>query len=414
MVNVVLVVGYPHTRSFDVAKIRKIARERYGAQLLLVADAPKAKDQSIADYHFYTPVCEKRVPESIASVLDYINTHHWTPIAVLPFLEPAIFFGASLAAALNLPSAPPNELMAGRDKRLFRELDQKAAVRPNGYLPVKCATVSSCDEFIETVASMGGSAFVKPATEGGSRGCAAVRSVEECARLWRDMAAFTKTGIIVEELVRANNEFSWDYVAGSHWITQKETTEDQYRAEIQQMVPAPISADDYSLLSQTGNYMRSIVSERNGVFHNEIFHRGGQITSAVEVNMRPAGMHIWDLAGEAFYNFNPWAEWLAWAVTGEHNGVPLVRKTYAAIRMLSAPKTGIVDKIPDFFALTPRNGSKIIDVDVFVQKGSSVSMEIIDNYGFIGQIIMSNDNSNLLNKDIKEIAINIQNSIDIV
>jgi hypothetical protein len=105
-------------------------------------------------------------------------------------------------------------------------------------------------------------------------------------------------------------------VAGSTWITEKTTTEGAYRAEIQQVVPAPLSAEVQARLMAAGQHMAALVSANNGAWHNEVFLGSDHLTSAVETNMRPGGMHIWDLAREAFIDFDPWERWVRWAVEG--------------------------------------------------------------------------------------------------
>jgi hypothetical protein len=91
-----------------------------------------------------------------------------------------------------------------------------------------------------------------------------------------------------------------------------------------------------------GRHMAGLVSQDNGAWHNEVFHRANHRTSAVETNMRPGGMHIWDLARKAFIDFDPWERWVRWAVEGQvanHDPVP---RGYCGIRLLRANTGGIL------------------------------------------------------------------------
>ena len=60
---------------------------------------------------------------------------------------------------------------------------------------------------------------------------------------------YREGGIVLEELIQNAREYSWDYVAGSTWVTEKTTTEGAYRAEIQQVVPAPLTPKSLSLMT---------------------------------------------------------------------------------------------------------------------------------------------------------------------
>ena len=188
---------------------------------------------------------------------------------------------------------------------------------------------------------LGGKAFIKPACEGASRGCRVIRHPSECDEAWQALKPYREGGIVLEELIQNAREYSWDYVAGSTWITEKTTTEGAYRAEIQQVVPAPLAADVQARLKAAGRHMAGLVSRDNGAWHNEVFLRANRRTSAVETNMRPGGMHIWDLARQAFVDFDPWERWVRWAVEGQVDQPRPGARGYCGIRLLRATAGGI-------------------------------------------------------------------------
>lgn len=181
-------------------------------------------------------------------------------------------------------------------------------------------------------------------------------------------------------MIQNAREYSWDYVAGSTWITEKTTTDGAYRAEIQQVVPAPLAADAQARLMAAGRHMAGLVSQDNGAWHNEVFHRANHRTSAVETNMRPGGMHIWDLARKAFIDFDPWERWVRWAVEGQvanHDPVP---RGYCGIRLLRASTGGILRDVSDIPSLARSLNIELVEAVLTKHIGDSVSALVKDNF----------------------------------
>jgi len=156
-----------------------------------------------------------------------------------------------------------------------------------------------------------------------------------------------------------------------------------------------------------------LVSLNNGAWHNEVFLRADHLTSAVETNMRPGGMHIWDLARRAFLDFNPWERWVRWAVEGQveqHDPVP---RGYCGIRLLRAPAGGILRSAPDIEALARALNIELVQAQYAKRVGDSVTALVTDNFSFIGHIVLFNEHYGQLSNDLLRLAEAIESRIGV-
>jgi hypothetical protein len=231
---------------------------------------------------------------------------------------------------------------------------------------------------------------LKPAAEGNSRGCININQEKNLNNAWAQVSKYLDGGIVAEELIDSECEYSWDHVAGCSWITEKETTKNQYRAEIQQILPAPLNNTVAKRISDAGIFMSELSGSNQGACHNEIFYIAeSNSVMAVEPNLRPAGMRIWDLAAIAFENFDPWKEWLLWAANKRDTTQKQLKQNYfVGIRMIQALKSGVLEKIS---AIDPAElSSETVDVVelTWTKKiGDSITPDVKDNSEFIGFII---------------------------
>ncbi|RJT44352.1 ATP-grasp domain-containing protein [Rahnella woolbedingensis] len=407
-----VVVGYNNVRIYDVEKMRKEALKNFDAKMVLITEKKGATDDEFADLVVEASFDSERLHQSLCSVSDALAKSGLLPVGILPFSDRGVPLGALLAESFSLHGATPQQALAGLDKQIFRQLDAQSVSHPAGYRTVTSQQVSSLEDLISRVKELGGKAFIKPAKEGNSRGCQVIESVEDCQAVWLSLTPYHEAGVLVETLIESASEFSWDYVAGKQWITEKHTTQGHYRAEYQQVVPACLSPEDESLLRHAGEHMRHLVSPQNGAWHNEIFLLPGA-TAAVETNMRPAGMHIWDLAMLSFENFNPWQLWLSWAAQGTVASEPLRQTHYAGIRMLRARQSGTLVSLPDGKKLAEELGISAHQVKFSAKPGDMLNDEIKSNADFIGQIILRDtDHAQLLNS-LNALATTIENAAEI-
>ena len=409
----VVVVGYNGSRVHDVRKLRDLCKSLYNARLILLVEQIQPQDDQVADHVCSTSLAEKDVPASLELVVGCLNADRWKLIGVLPFSDRGVLLGAALASHFGLPGITPAEARAGLDKQIFRQLEATATEAPEDYRPILSTRIESLAELRQRVIEMGGKAFIKPACEGASRGCRVIRHPSECDEAWQALKPYREGGIVLEELIQNAREYSWDYVAGSTWITEKTTTDGAYRAEIQQVVPAPLAADAQARLMAAGRHMAGLVSQDNGAWHNEVFHRANHRTSAVETNMRPGGMHIWDLARKAFMDFDPWERWVRWAVEGQvanHDPVP---RGYCGIRLLRASTGGILRDVPDIQSLARSLNIELVEAVLTKRIGDSVSALVKDNFSFIGHIVLFNERYEDLSQDLLRLAEAIESSVGI-
>lgn len=409
----VVVVGYNGNRVHDIQKLRDLCKSLYNARLILLVEQIQPQDEQVADHVCSTSLAEKDVAASLELVVGCLNADSWKLIGVLPFSDRGVLLGAALASHFGLPGITRAEARAGLDKQIFRHLEATAATAPEDYRPVFSERVESLPQLRQRVVELGGRAFIKPACEGASRGCRVIHHPSECDEAWQALKPYREGGIVLEELIQDAREYSWDCVAGSTWVTEKTTTEGAYRAEIQQVVPAPLPADVHTRLMAAGRHMAGLVSENNGAWHNEVFHRADQLTSAVETNMRPGGMHIWDLAKRAFVDFNPWERWVRWAVEGRIEHHEPVPHGYCGIRLLRAPAGGILRSTPDIEALAQALNIDVVEATFAKRVGDTVSSQVKDNFSFIGHIVLFNEHYGQLSNDLLRLAEAIESRVGI-
>ncbi|VVM59098.1 hypothetical protein PS662_01215 [Pseudomonas fluorescens] len=409
----VVVVGYNGNRVNDIQKLRDLCKTLYNARLILVVERIQADDDQVADHVCSASLAPEDVASSLELVAGCLSADCWKLIGVLPFSDRGVLLGAALALHFGLPGITPDEARAGLDKQIFRTLEAASSTSPENYRPVFSTRIESLAELRQRVVELGGKAFIKPACEGASRGCRVIQHPCECDEAWQALKPYREGGIVLEELIQNAREYSWDYVAGSTWVTEKTTTEGAYRAEIQQVVPAPLSVDVQARLAAAGRHMSGLVSLDNGAYHNEVFLRSDGLTSAVETNMRPGGMHIWDLARLAFVDFNPWERWVRWAVEGTTSHHDPVARGYCGIRLLRAPAGGLLRSLPDIESLARELNIALVEAVYAKRLSDSVTALVQDNTSFIGHIVLFDEDYQQLGNNLLRLAEEIESRVEV-
>ncbi|MFL1528409.1 biotin carboxylase [Pseudomonas sp. O230] len=409
----VVVVGYNGNRVHDIQKLRNLCKKLYDARLILLVEKIQPDDDQVADHVCSTSLAPEDVSDSLELVVSCLNADHWKLIGVLPFSDRGVLLGAALASHYGLPGITPAEARAGLDKQIFRKLEAAAERSPEDYRAVFSVRIDSLAELRQRVVEMGGKAFIKPACEGASRGCRVIHHPSECDEAWQALKPYREGGIVLEELIQNAREYSWDFVAGSTWVTEKTTTEGAYRAEIQQVVPAPLAADVQARLAAAGRHMTGLVSLDNGAYHNEVFLRADGLTSAVETNMRPGGMHIWDLARLAFVDFDPWERWVRWAVEGKTDSYDPVARGYSGIRLLRAPAGGLLRYVPDIESLARELNIDLVEAVYAKRLSDSVTALVKDNTSFIGHIVLFSEDYAQLSDNLLRLADAIESRVEV-
>ncbi|WP_458377897.1 ATP-grasp domain-containing protein [Pseudomonas fluorescens] len=409
----VVVVGYNGNRVHDIQKLRDLCKKLYDARLILLVEKIQPDDDQVADHVCSTSLAPEDVTDSLELVAGCLNADHWKLIGVLPFSDRGVLLGAALASHYGLPGITPAEARAGLDKQIFRKLEAAAERSPEDYRAVFSVRIDSLAELRQRVVELGGKAFIKPACEGASRGCRVIHHPSECDEAWQALKPYREGGIVLEELIQNAREYSWDFVAGSTWVTEKTTTEGAYRAEIQQVVPAPLAADVQARLAAAGRHMSGLVSLDNGAYHNEVFLRADGLTSAVETNMRPGGMHIWDLARLAFVDFDPWERWVRWAVEGKTDHHDPVARGYCGIRLLRASAGGLLRYVPDIESLARDLNIDLVEGVYAKRLSDSVTALVKDNTSFIGHIVLFSEDYGRLSDNLLRLADAIESRVEV-
>jgi hypothetical protein len=381
MKNVVAIFGYNNSRLYDVIKLQRLVRERLGADILLVKDGLTEADYKV------TPHCINWTPDDpkLSDILNiYLNLHQLRLIGCLPFSDKGVIGAAHVAENFGIVGDAASTAHAMLDKFAFRDLE--AAINFDDSLykkPFFCTLRSALElrAFLKT----SGCFFLKPKAEGNSRGCMVIETDSDIDRWLAENPTALDKGVIIEEIINAS-EFSFDSVGGAHWITQKFTTTGRFRAEYQQIVPAPFPEDLTLQLQQVFMPLLAAMGSRGGAFHHEFFLLTDRRVASVEPNRRPAGMWIWDLAAWAFRDFDPWAVWVDWCAGHFTNSITLKQTAFAGVRGVIARCDGTLKLLDEEGArsvLSDRFGPENVRFAVFKNSGDTVRAEPRDNSDFI-------------------------------
>jgi hypothetical protein len=380
-----IVMGYNNTRLGDVKKIAAYAREFHGAELVLCKNGISETDRSTVRHCVESDL--RATEESVDAILGYLRTHAIELVGVLPFADRGVPIGALLARRLGLPGADPAGADGAFDKHVYRTREQHYPDLPEFHRTIRAREIGSVEQaraFWDEVAPQ--PVFLKPKGEGNSRGCTRVDQAADLDRAFSALRPYLAGGVMAEECVDGAREYSVDHVAGFSWLTEKATTSGAYRAEVQQIVPAPLAERTADRIRLSGFTAAEICGYGGSAFHNEIFLLpDGLRTAVVEPNLRPAGMRIWDLAALAF-DFDPWAAWLDSARYGKPAPEFVDRRGFAGIRMLRSGTDGVLTALPDVSAL-PEEFPALREVVLTKAVGDRVTTLIEDNADFIGFVI---------------------------
>lgn len=415
--NAILILGYNNTRINDVRKIQETAKRTLNAITVLCKKSPSKEDENAAD--FVIDVDLNSDNKNLDIVMGAVRNLAINIVAILPFSDPGTQLGSLLALKLGLRGPDINKVDAALNKHAFRQAERNAKFLPNSYKPIKAEQIESFDQLSTLYKKLNGKIFLKPSSEGNSRGCINLSYQCSLEKAWAEVIQYMPSGVIAEELVSNADEYSWDHVSGFSWITEKKTTQNQYRAEIQQIVPAPLSGSTAAVINESGQFMSFLSGSNHGACHNEVFFSDTlQIAKGVEPNLRPAGMRIWDLASLAYENFDPWKEWLLWAADTSSLEIlskNLKQKCFAGLRMITAQKDGVLKNIP-VINLNQLCTDHVQLVELVWTKKTNdfVTSNIKDNSDFVGYIIATSTDYQALStfldsttqKIIREVTIN--------
>ncbi|MCX5388140.1 hypothetical protein [Streptomyces sp. NBC_00083] len=385
MTKVFAVMGYNNTRLADVKKLETYARELHGAELVLCKDGITATDRETVRHCLDNDLAATE--ENIDSIIAHLGSHALELVGVLPFSDHGVPAGALLASRLGLPGADPAAAACAADKHLYRAREARHDTLPGHHRTIRAREIHTADDavaFWHEVAPR--RIFLKPKGEGNSRGCTRVEDEAHIGSAFAGLSPYLAGGVMAEECVDGAREYSVDHVAGFSWLTEKTTTTGAYRAEIEQVVPAPLAPPTAGAVRRSGYAAAEICGYAGSAFHNEVFLLAGDRgTAVVEPNLRPAGMRIWDLAALAF-DFDPWTAWLDHSRSGTALPAPPRQRGYAGIRMLRPRADGFLASLPQVADVHERFPG-LHEVVFTKAVGDPVSTRVENNADFVGHVI---------------------------
>ncbi len=403
--NVVALFGYNNTRLYDVQKIKLMIESDFKARLVLIKEGITAEDLAV------TPFCFDHKPEDPKigpALATFIKESNLKLLACLPFSDKGVIGAAFASEYFGLFGDDSESSLAMLDKSLFRKLEAALDLPANEYKkPFFNIAKSEIDLF--SILKDKGPYFLKPTSEGNSRGCMKIENPEDILIWLKDNNSNLEKGVICEEDLGQNKEYSFDGVAGHYWLTEKFTTTGPYKAEYQQIVPAPFS-DEVTV--KTTNILTNVIQllgSHGGAFHHEFFACNEGRVASVEPNRRPAGMWIWDLATTAFPKMNPWKLWISKCLNSEkmtftENRLPK-REFYAGVRGVISKTSGIIldideDSILRDLSKTFGHGS--FKLSILKNKSEEVKAIPKDNSDFLAFVSLRNKNYDTLIRDLAQ------------
>ncbi len=334
-----LIVDYNLSRVDDVRAMSAYARERHGVRTILVRSNPGERDRALCDVVLDA---DPRRADFVERALRLLEPYRTALAGGIVFSDDAVHCGALLLERLGLGVDDAESARAAASKAVYREREtaMRELMNAQGMFVPSYRTIRTAHEVASFAAAHPAGFVVKPACEGNNRGVVVVRGGEDPRAALHEAARYLDDGVICEELIPYDREFSYDGLGDLAFITEKVSATGRYPVEIAQLLPAKLTRTERSAIERAGRLANLIVGQRNGPFHNEIkLARDASSAAVVEPNRRPAGMRIWQLA-ECVYGINLFERWVD-AVLGEGAGDPLPEpRGFAATIMLGVPFDG--------------------------------------------------------------------------
>ncbi len=301
MSEFLLVIGCAQGRVRDLYHLFAVAKRNYGFGSLLICQTGTEIDEQQCDRVIYTDLTDSAKMVQVAEQLMALD------IATgVIFSDSATRHGPKLLHSLNLLDAELDHCTTGNDKFEFRkreaELKEEA---PNYSYAPGFQELSTVSEVAELLGRYPNGIILKPKSEAGSRGVSRIRCHEEITDAFLNAEVFSTNGLVAEELLTITQEFSFDGVGDTCFVTAKIVANGRFPVEIGQLVPAPVTEQLREKIAGMGRWMNRLASPMATAFHNEIGllasdEEGSPYLAAIESNQRPAGMKIWTLAEKVF------------------------------------------------------------------------------------------------------------------
>lgn len=406
-----LIVDYNLSRIKDVEAIANYVRTKYFLKIVLIKANPNKLDYDVADYVLDL---DPRTPDFHNLALKLINKFPIEILSGIVFSDNAVHTGAKLLESLNINVDNSDLAKNAYCKYEYRmqELSIKKFLNAqNIFVPnlKKIKDLKDLEDFIYHDVDSSG-IVIKPCKEGNNRGVILLTEPKHVNlnEVLQEVSEYIADGVIVEEMIPFQREFSYDGVSNFSFITQKFNCTGKYPVEYAQLIPANITESDEALIIKTGSIANLIVGQNKGPFHNEIrIDNNGEYAAVVEANRRPAGMHIWTLAEQVFEK-NIYALWVDSVL--DRNTIPAqkIRPTRSALSlMLGLQKSNFSDRYVCNFSDLLNDLRRKIEIDypdfnkyltwlkfeLIVKEGDYINVPPKTNSDFIAIIILTADMS---------------------
>jgi hypothetical protein len=407
----IVVADYNLTRVDDVRLITRYAAERYGCRSILIRSKPTAVDREVADVVFDVDPLD---PRFVSASLQHLAPYAGQIRAVLPFSDNSVKSGAALAAALGLAHDDVELALAAFSKEEYRkqEWGARALLQAQRLMVPRSRSIQDLAGLRQWAAELGSEFVLKPSCEGNNRGVIKLGPKDDLERAFAEVEPYIGGGLIVEELIPYREEYSFDGVGHLSFVTKKSSATGRYPVERGQTVPARDRSAVVAAVRRGGTVANLLCGQHMGPFHHEVkVDPDSAAAAVVEPNRRPAGMRIWHLA-ERVYGLNFFRCWVDQLLTGELPAVLPAPRGVASIRMLPAPKAGVLRYEGDRATFgqemqrqlmaewKAHSGSAQFPVEFFgfqfnAASGTTTLPEPMDNSHFPAQICLFSPDSNL-------------------
>ncbi|WP_394830049.1 hypothetical protein LVJ94_26435 [Pendulispora rubella] len=294
--GLLLIVDYNLTRIDDVIHMRKYARERHGAGTALIRANPTVLDAQICDEVIDLDPLRSDFAEAGEKLL---GARRGDFKAGIVFSDNAVQSGAALLERLGL-HVDSSELAHGafcKYQYRLSEARYRALLEAQRMLVPDFTKVSSMEDLHAFAAKHPSGFVIKPTKEGNNRGVVLVRAGGDRRAAFAEVSQYLANGVICEEIIPYQREFSFDGLGQSFFITEKISATGRYPVEVAQVLPARLDETERATLQRAGKQVNWLVGQCDGPFHNEIkLSDDGKRSAVVEPNRRPGGMKIWSLA----------------------------------------------------------------------------------------------------------------------
>jgi hypothetical protein len=336
-----LIIDYNLTRVSDVAHIASYARERHGAETILIRANPTERDLQLCQAAIdLDPLADDFVEQAVF----YLKPWRDRLRAGMVFSDNAVQSGAALLERLGL--RVDSAVLAGnayskRDYRVSETAVRNLLEAQNVMVP-DCVEVFGVEDLRRFADAHPDGFVVKPSCEGNNRGVVIVKAGDSLEAAFAAVAPYLSRGAICETLIPFAREFSFDGVGTTEFVTEKVSANGRYPVEVAQILPARITATERATLTRAGRLANVLVGQQKGPFHNEIkLDDAGLRAAVVEPNRRPAGMKIWTIA-QYVYGIDFYGLWVDAAFGAAREPLLSASERRAATVMLGVPADGLL------------------------------------------------------------------------